>query len=631
MHKTVLRRSSSKLQTLQNTWTERVNYLHWFQKPTKILPTQDKKLNWFAEGKLNLAYNCLEPQLKDPKRAESPALYYANLTSQKDGFITYKQLAKKVNKYVQVLKNCGVEKGSRVYIYMPNIMESVFTVLACGVIGATYDYHYYGDGINTIVRSLKTTDPSLIITASCILEGDGISQYKSYIDKARKLSGKNVKCLVIQRDYKKITNLKANDIDFDDVEFDEAFKQDYEKLDSNDHIYAFDSMVFKPGDEDGLSLSISKLLRPVGPYMVGLDYSMHRTLGLFQGSNMACLANLASPMGLSYSLYGPMLAGSSSLILEDFSAFPESGVNIINKYKLKNMLIHSNLFEKSFEQNNDILEQMDLDYLGFYGKQLDQQLKSTVFDKCRKIQTFATQILFTSELGVITAIDDWNNPIANNRNFDVKPIDDVSIKEETINGLSMLLVNKPTFPGIFNGFLNPTSKNLNREIYFDEEGNFKLDIEGKIKPDGILELTPKNELENPFCIIAGIKMPKVVIENTIQQINKIDDVYLHSSYSDTDGQTFVVFLDLKPEFHGSDENEIIEEVKEYVTDKLGKLTVFKEFIVVDNLPDIELKGKVKLNTKMLFDVAERIQDSEFKDHPHFEWLNGIYNKKTKFD
>lgn len=184
---------------------------------------------------------------------------------------------------------------------MPNTIEAICTILVCGAIGEPFDFHYYGVGVNDIVRSLRVTDPMLIITTSCSIEGDGISEYKSYVDKAKKIANKNTKCLIIQREYKKISHLRANDINFDEIIVGELNYLEYAKITSDYPLYYFNSMVVSESSQ-GNQFNVSKLARPTVPYLVGLDQSTYRTFGLFGGSNIVSLANIASTIGLAYTL-----------------------------------------------------------------------------------------------------------------------------------------------------------------------------------------------------------------------------------------------------------------------------------------------------------------------------------------
>ena len=106
-------------------------------------------------------------------------------------------------------------------------------------------------------------------------------------------------------------------MDFDEIEIDNDQKEiPYAILDSNDPLYIFNSFSYTKH-----FIRSHKLIRDVGPYTVGLEYSMMRHLGIFYGDNILTLANFASSLGLSYSLFGPLLRGASTVILEDPYSF----------------------------------------------------------------------------------------------------------------------------------------------------------------------------------------------------------------------------------------------------------------------------------------------------------------------
>jgi len=81
--------------------------------------------------------------------------------------------------------------------------------------------------------------------------------------------------------------------------------------------------------------------------MVGLNYSMMRTLGIFKNDTMLTLSNLSSNIGLSYALFGPLLRGASTFLIEDPWAFSKRSIDLLVQNKIKTLFIHSYLLEKT--------------------------------------------------------------------------------------------------------------------------------------------------------------------------------------------------------------------------------------------------------------------------------------------
>lgn len=161
---------------------------------------------------------------------------------------------------------------------MPNILQAAEAVLACSALGILFEFNYYGLGTISLSNTIKELNPKLIITASCTVESDGIHSNKHFIDKAKKLTEKSsLPCLIIQRTEKKIRSFQEGDIDFDEIQIQDDLEIEYEMIDSNDPLYVFDSFSYSKN-----FIRTHKLLREVGSYSVGLEYSMMRSLGIFR-------------------------------------------------------------------------------------------------------------------------------------------------------------------------------------------------------------------------------------------------------------------------------------------------------------------------------------------------------------
>lgn len=113
-------------------------------------------------------------------------------------------------------------------------------------------------------------------------------------------------------------------------------------MDSSDPLYVFDSLCRKDGD-----VVHSKLVRDVGGFSVGLEHSMMKSLGIFKEDKILTLASLCSTIGLSYSLFGPLLRGATSILLEDLWSFPYQAQQIVEKNKIKNLFLHSHIMNKT--------------------------------------------------------------------------------------------------------------------------------------------------------------------------------------------------------------------------------------------------------------------------------------------
>lgn len=93
----------------------------------------EEQFSWYKTGKMNIAFEAIDRHAQGVKKNQV-ALYY------KDDFrrehYTFKEMMEKTNKAGNVLKQLGVEKGDRVFIFMPRSPELYFCLLGAIKLGA---------------------------------------------------------------------------------------------------------------------------------------------------------------------------------------------------------------------------------------------------------------------------------------------------------------------------------------------------------------------------------------------------------------------------------------------------------------------------------------------------------------
>ncbi|MGB4781044.1 acetyl-coenzyme A synthetase N-terminal domain-containing protein, partial [Candidatus Methylomirabilis sp.] len=115
-------------------WERQAKALHWFKPWKRVLQWKAPHAKWFAGGKLNVAYNCLDRYVNGPLRTKAALIWEGESGDTRT--LTYWDLYREVNRFAAALKQHGVKKGDRVTIYMPMIPEVAIAMLACARIGA---------------------------------------------------------------------------------------------------------------------------------------------------------------------------------------------------------------------------------------------------------------------------------------------------------------------------------------------------------------------------------------------------------------------------------------------------------------------------------------------------------------
>ncbi len=115
---------------------------------------------WFPAVKLNFAKNLLRHKDSDTVALNSQ---HESGTLQK---ITYKELYKRVARMQQHLKSVGVQKGDVVACYMPNIAETVITMLATTGLGGTFTSTSSDFGVQGVLDRFGQTRPKVLVSVT---------------------------------------------------------------------------------------------------------------------------------------------------------------------------------------------------------------------------------------------------------------------------------------------------------------------------------------------------------------------------------------------------------------------------------------------------------------------------------
>jgi len=122
-------------------WDEQAKNLSWFSSWTKTLDWHPPFAKWFVGGTINASYNALD--IHQDTKADKPAILWEGENGE-SRTITYRDLLVQVQKFSNVLKSLGVQKGDRVTIYLPMVPELPITMLACARIGAIHTVIFSG-------------------------------------------------------------------------------------------------------------------------------------------------------------------------------------------------------------------------------------------------------------------------------------------------------------------------------------------------------------------------------------------------------------------------------------------------------------------------------------------------------
>src|SRR5512145_2553895 len=352
-------------------WGEEAKCVHWQRPFGKVLDYSHPPFaRWYVGGGTNLCYNALDRHLAS--RGDQKALVWISTEVDQSKSFTFKELSREVNRVAAMMQSLGVKKGDRVIIYMPMIPEAAFAMLACARLGAIHSVVFGGFAAASLAARIDDARPALMITA------DGGSRmgkpvlYKALVDESLKLAKHPPqKVPLFSRGLdSNMPIVEGRDVDwvslakhFPNPEIPCAW------LESNAPSYILYT--------SGTTGQPKGVQRDVGGYAVALASSMRHIFCGEAGETMFTTSDIGWVVGHSYIVYGPLIAGMTTVMYEGVPIRPDAGVwwKIVQDYKVRVMFSAPTAIRVLKKQDPAYLKKYDLSslkHLYLAGEPLDE-------------------------------------------------------------------------------------------------------------------------------------------------------------------------------------------------------------------------------------------------------------------
>lgn len=303
-------------------------FLNWYQPWSKVVTADFSTgdAQWFAGGKLNVSYNCIDRHL--PERADQTAIIWEGDNPADSKHISYGQLKDEVCKLANALKARGVGKGDRVCLYMPMIPEAAYAMLACTRIGAVHSVVFGGFSPDALKDRILDSDCQVLITADEGVRAGKSVPLKVNADKALASCPDVHTCLVVER-----TSAKLDWVDGRDVwyhELTDAAERECapESMDAEDPMFILYT--------SGSTGKPKGVLHTTGGYLLQAAMTFKYTFDYRQGEVYWCTADVGWVTGHTYIVYGPLCNGAITLMFEGVPTYPDAGRcwEIVDKHQV---------------------------------------------------------------------------------------------------------------------------------------------------------------------------------------------------------------------------------------------------------------------------------------------------------
>jgi len=583
-------------------WEDQAKELHWFEPWQKTFEWTDKPFfKWFVGGKFNIVYNCLDRHVQTPTR--SKIAYYWEGDDGTIRFITYKELYVMTNRLARGLQNLGVKKGDRVAIYMPMIPELVAAVLAVARLGAVHTVVFGGFAASALRDRINDSHAKVVITADGSYRGGKVIELKKMADEAVAETPSVEKMIVARRTGKDVPMRAGRDIYLDDLlqDIPRSIVVPCEPMDSEDMLYILYT--------SGSTGKPKGVVHVQGGYAVGTYATTKFVFDIKPSDVFWCTADVGWVTGHSYTIYGPLMNGATSILFEGIPTYPAADRwwSIVDKYQVTTLYTAPTAIRSLMRFGEELPTRHDLTslrLLGSVGEPINPEAWMWYHKNIGRNELPIMDTWWQTETGAIMISPTPILPLKPGSASRPLPTIEADVVDK--NGHSVgkgkggfLIVRHPWPAQMRTIYSDParyeTYWNTIENVYFAGDAA-TMDSDGYIRIQGRVDDVIK---------VSGHRLGSMEIESSLVSHPAVAEAAAIGKPDEIKGERVKVFVILKNGVEPSD--ELAKELRQHVRTVVGPLATPDELDFVPNLPKTR-SGKIMRRVVRAKELGEPVGD-----------------------
>lgn len=609
-------------QDYEGFWGRRAKELIDWQTPfTQVLDESNAPFfKWFADGKLNVSYNCLDRQV-EKGLGDKVALIFegdkGDVTK-----VTYKDLLGRVAKFANGLKSVGVKKGDRVVIYLPMSIEGVVAMQACARIGATHSIVFGGFSAQSLADRINDAGAVALITSDGQNRGGKALPLKSIADEALASGCPSIKnVIVVKRTGGETAMVAGRDVWADDLLASQTDVCEPEWVDAEHPLFLLYTSG-STGKPKGVQHS-------TGGYLLHAILTMKYTFDIKPDDVFWCTADIGWVTGHTYITYGPLACGATEIVFEGVPTYPDAGRfwKMIQDHKVTVFYTAPTAIRSLIKAADNTpavhpkkYDLSSLRILGSVGEPINPAAWEWYYDnvggsRCPIVDTF-----WQTETGghMITPLPGATPLIPGSCTLPFPGIQAAVVDEtgtEVPWGQGGILVVKRPWPSMIRNIWGDSDRFVKSYYPADFQGKLYLAGDGAIRDKDTGYFTITGRIDDVLNV-SGHRMGTMEIESALVAHEKVAEAAVVGRPDDLTGEAIVAFVVLKgARPTGDAAAAVIKELQNWVGQEIGPIAKPKDIRFGENLPKTRSGKIMRRLLRQLAKGEDITQDTSTLENP----------------